>query len=299
MADGTADELVAKAEKKLKGGLFGNMFGSKKEDAVELLQEAANKYKQAKKWSSCGETHKKVAEIQLELKDMFGAATSFQAAFQAFKKDDACIGAAVECLTQAIDLHINNGRFSQAAKFHKEAGELFEGDLNYAKAVEHYQLGGDYFKGEDQTSSANQCLLKVAVLSAELEDYKRAIEGYEAVISASLDVALLKWSVKDYMFQAGLCHIAAAFIRQGDQVEVDPITPKRALERFQDQDASFSDTRECTLLDAIAACLDSMDVEAFTNAVFEYDQVCKLDKWKTTLLLRIKTALKDAAENVC
>jgi hypothetical protein len=28
-------------------------------------------------------------------------------------------------------------------------------------------------------------------------------------------------------------------------------------------------------------------------------QVCKLDKWKTTLLLRIKTALKDAAENVC
>ena len=66
---------------------------------------------------------------------MFGAATSFQAAFQvflyifdnptqyaevyaqAFKKDDSCIGAAVECLTQAIDLHINNGRFSQANDF--------------------------------------------------------------------------------------------------------------------------------------------------------------------------------------
>jgi hypothetical protein len=32
---------------------------------------------------------------------------------KAYKKDDACIGAAVECLTQAIDLHINNGRFSQ------------------------------------------------------------------------------------------------------------------------------------------------------------------------------------------
>ena len=28
----------------------------------------------------------------------------------------------------------------QAAKFHKEAGELFEGDLNYAKAIEHYQV---------------------------------------------------------------------------------------------------------------------------------------------------------------
>ena len=46
MADATADELVAKAEKKLKGGLFGNVFGNKKDDAIELFQEAANKYKQ-------------------------------------------------------------------------------------------------------------------------------------------------------------------------------------------------------------------------------------------------------------
>ena len=46
MAEAAAEELVAKAEKKLKGGMFGNMFGSKKEDAIELLQEAANKYKQ-------------------------------------------------------------------------------------------------------------------------------------------------------------------------------------------------------------------------------------------------------------
>ena len=46
MAEEAAFELVAKAEKKLKGGMFGNMFGNKKEDAIELLQEAANKFKQ-------------------------------------------------------------------------------------------------------------------------------------------------------------------------------------------------------------------------------------------------------------
>ena len=32
----------------------------------------------------------------------------------------------------------------------------------------------------------------------------------------------------------------------------------RRTRRFQDLDASFADTRESTLLDAIAACLDSM-----------------------------------------
>ena len=46
MAEEAAFELVAKAEKKLKGGMFGNMFGNKKEEAIELLQEAANKFKQ-------------------------------------------------------------------------------------------------------------------------------------------------------------------------------------------------------------------------------------------------------------
>mmetsp|Transcript_74626 Transcript_74626/g.199792 ORF Transcript_74626/g.199792 Transcript_74626/m.199792 type:complete len:188 (+) Transcript_74626:30-593(+) len=177
MADAEADEIMAKAEKKLKGGLFGNMFGgNKKDDAVELFQDAANKYKQVKKWNQCGEAHKRAAEIQVEQKDLLGAASSFQAAFQAFKKDDSCVAVAVECLTQAINLHLNNGRFSQAAKFHKEAGELFEAEMNYSKAIEHYQQGGDFYKGEDQTSSANQCFLKVALLSAEVEDYKRAVE---------------------------------------------------------------------------------------------------------------------------
>ncbi len=39
-------------------------------------------------------------------------------------------------------LHLR--RVVQAAKFHKEAGELFEGDLNYAKAIEHYQVSNVY-----------------------------------------------------------------------------------------------------------------------------------------------------------
>ncbi len=234
-------------------------------------------------FAACGEMHKRVAELQMELNDKFSAAASYQAAFQAYKKDDGSVKVAVECLNQAIELHINNGRFSQAAKFHKEAGELYESELNYPKAIEHYQAAGDYYKGEDQTSSGNQCLLRVAVLSAELEDYKRAIEVYEAVASSSLDVALLKWSVKDYFFQAGLCHLA----------KNDIVSAKRAIEKYQDQDVSFSDTRECGLLKELCEAVDEQDVERFTNAIFEYDQISKLDKWKTTILLRIKNVLKE------
>lgn len=95
---------------------------------------------QVKNFTKCGEMHKRVAELQMETNDKFSAATSYQAAFQAYKKDDGSVTVAVDCLNQAIELHINNGRFSQAAKFHKEAGELFEGELNYQKAVDHFQV---------------------------------------------------------------------------------------------------------------------------------------------------------------
>lgn len=286
MAEQDAEELVAKAEKKLKGNMMSAIFGSgnKKEEACDLLTEAANKYKIAKLWEKCGSCHKRVAEIQMELNDKFAAAAAFQAAFQAYKRDEGASATAVACLNQAIELHINNGRFTQAAKFHKEAGELFEADLNYPKAVEHFQQAGDYYKNEDQTSSGNQCFLRVAVLSAELEQYDTAIQVYEQVATSSLDVALLKWSVKDYFFQAGLCHLA-----KGDQVSFG-----RALDKYRDMDVSFADTRECKLLQDLGEAVEECDVEKLTDAVAEFDSISKLDKWKTTLLLRIKTALKDS-----
>jgi len=57
------------------GGLMTSLFGSgnKKEEASDLLTEAANKYKIVKKWDKCGNCHKRVAQIQLELNDKVGA----------------------------------------------------------------------------------------------------------------------------------------------------------------------------------------------------------------------------------
>ena len=47
------------------GGLMSAVFGSgnKKEEACDLLTEAANKYKIAKQWEKSGTCHKRVAEV--------------------------------------------------------------------------------------------------------------------------------------------------------------------------------------------------------------------------------------------
>ena len=59
---------------------------------------------------------------------------------------------------------------------------MFEDNVsNLDTVILHYQTAADYFKGEESTSSANKCLVKVAEYSATLEKYDKAIKIYEQV----------------------------------------------------------------------------------------------------------------------
>eukprot|EP00026_Physarum_polycephalum_P022113 Phypoly_transcript_25905.p2 GENE.Phypoly_transcript_25905~~Phypoly_transcript_25905.p2 ORF type:complete len:113 (+),score=31.20 Phypoly_transcript_25905:44-340(+) len=93
----------------------------------------------------------------------------------------------------------------------------------------------------------------------------------------------MKWVVKDYFLRAGLCHLA-----KGDLVAAE-----RAVEKYMDMDATFSSQRECKFLQEIINACKNYDVEAFTNAVSDYDSISPLDPWKTTILLKIKNSIKD------
>lgn len=74
------------------------------------------------------------------------------------------------------------GRFTMAAKYHQSIAEMYESDPNTLhQAIEQYEKAADYFKGEESTSSANKCMLKVAQYAAQLEDYEKAINIYEQV----------------------------------------------------------------------------------------------------------------------
>lgn len=92
------------------------------------------------------------------------------------------VESAVACLLKAIDIYTDMGRFTMAAKYHQSIAEMYESDPNtLPKAIEQYEKAADYFKGEESTSSANKCMLKVAQYAAQLEDYEKAISIYEQV----------------------------------------------------------------------------------------------------------------------
>jgi len=57
--------------------------------------------------------------------------------------------------------------------------------LSRAQAMEAFQTAADYYQGEESTTQANQCLLKVAGFAATSNDFKKAVEIYEQVRLAS------------------------------------------------------------------------------------------------------------------
>lgn len=278
------DDLVAQAEKKLKGWGF---FGGKYDDAAELLEKAGTSYKVAKAWDKAAETYLRISELQSKhLDSTHEAASNLVEAANCFKKTKPA--EAQKCLEKAVDLFVDNGRLSMAARHCKDMGEMYEKEEDTAKARLWYSKAADFYASESAQSSVNQMRLKVAEFAALDADYTAACEIYESVAKDSLGSKLLSYSVKNYLLNAGICQLC----------KPDAVAVQNALEKYQDLDPTFSDTREYKLLSALAEAKDQGDQDAFTEAIKEFDSMTRLDAWKTTLLLRAKNLLQDEEESL-
>jgi len=65
------------------------------------------------------------------------------------------------------------------------------------------------------------------------------LEIYEQVARASMDNNLLKFSVRNYLFNSFLCVLA----------KQDVVGAGRALDKYKDMDPTFQTQRECKLCD--------------------------------------------------
>ncbi|GAB4856277.1 hypothetical protein Ancab_014205 [Ancistrocladus abbreviatus] len=272
-----AEEFEKKAEKKISGW---GLFGSKYEDAAELYEKASNSYKLAKTWDQAGSAYTKLADCHLKMDSKHEAAGAYVDAANCYKKISPT--KAISSLEQAVNLFSEIGRFSMAARYCKDIGELYEQEQNLEQAIVYNERAAELFQGEEVTTSANQCKQKVAQFSAQLGDYTKAIEIFEEIARYSLNNNLLKYGAKGHLLNAGICQLCKG----------DPVAISKALDRYQDLDPTFSRTREYQLLSDLAAAFDEGDVNKFTGALKEYDSLSPLDGWKTTLLLRVKEALK-------
>lgn len=147
----------------------------------------------------------------------------------------------------------------------------------------------------------------MADLAAIEADYYKAIGYYEKVGKVSIDNNLMKWSVKDYFFKAGICHLASGvclripmkqnILFANHFLAQDLVATNRALEGYRDLDPTFASTREHALLVDLLQAVEQGEPDTFADKLFQFDQLSKLDKWKTTLFLRVKGNIEETGED--
>ncbi|CZR52788.1 vesicular-fusion protein SEC17 [Phialocephala subalpina] len=283
--------LMQKADKAAAGAgggfsLFGGR-GEKWENAADLYTQTANAFRMQNQNKEAGQAFEKAANIQTsKLNEPDDAANTLVEAFKVYKKTDPLDAA--RCLDVAINHYTSKGNFRRAATHKQNLAEIYELEIgDPKKAIESYELAANWFENDNAEALANKLHLKVAELAAMQEDYYKAIELFEKVASTAVSNNLMKWSVKDYFLKAGLCHLAV-----GDQVATN-----RALEKYRDMDPTFPSQREHQLLVDLYEAVEAGDQEMFADKLFQYDQMSKLDKWKTVILLKIKNSIEEKGED--
>jgi len=283
--------LIQKAEKAAAGATGGfGFFGGRQEkweNAADLYTQAANAFRMQNQNKEAGQAFEKCANIQTQkLNEPDDAANTLTEAFKVYKKTDPLDAA--RCLDIAINHYTLKGNFRRAATHKQNLAEIYELEIgDQKKAIESYELAASWFENDNAEALANKLWLKVADLAAMEGDYYKAIELFEKVASTAVSNNLMKWSVKDYFLKAGLCHLAV-----GDQVATN-----RALEKYRDMDPTFPSQREHQLLVDLYEAVEAGDQEMFADKLFQYDQMSKLDKWKTVILLKIKNSIEEKGED--
>lgn len=173
------------ADKAASGAGSGfSFFGGraeKYENAADLYTQAANGFRLQKAGKEAGLAFERAASIQTnQLKEPDDAANTLTEAFKAYRQTDP--EDAARCLSQAIQHYTLKGNFRRAATNQEKLGELYETGLGDTKrALEAYDTAANWYENDNAEALANKWWIKVAELSAEEEQYPRAVENFEKV----------------------------------------------------------------------------------------------------------------------
>lgn len=297
MSEAKANEFMAevfyKYNKQGEKNMRKSFFRSPKYDAAaEAFNKAVNQFKLLKNWQAAGDAYLKVAECNSLEGSEHETAVAYQNAANCYKKIDNDL--ALKYYDEAVAIYTGNGKFSSAAKLENEIATVYESDGDKENALIHFNKAADYYLQEEATAQANKNLEKVALLSAELEKYDKAVEIFEKIAQGCIENKLLKFNAKNYLFNAGLCKLNLN----------DTVAMHDDLERFKDMDYTFGNSRECKLLDVLLIfiiqklleAVENYDVDAYTDAVYDFDQISTLDPWRTALLLKVKQTIQKAGD---
>lgn len=276
----TGDELMRKAEGKLKG--FMSMFnGSKHEEAQELFQKAAARFKADSEWAKAGDAFMRAGDCAAK-GGGYEQCGNYQEAGTCFRKAGDT-SRAQTCLDQTIILYIENNRFSNAAKVQTELGDMYEEIHEIDRALENYQKAIKYYNTDDGgRPQAQKVMLKIATVYADREDYKGATKTFEDLAAECLR-GNIKSGAREHYFKAALCRVAGL---KKENLEEGIAELREAIDSYVVLDNSLRLSRELELLVGIVDSLEQANPDGIREAVQRFSEVKPLDDWKVNLVYK-------------
>jgi len=276
-------EQAQKALKKF--CIFGIGTELKHETAAGCFEKAAAQFKAAKNAKRAAHAYIEAAKNLERINNELEATTNWKnAATQLAISGD--IDEAVKCFTKAIDLYLASDRFNSAAKLQSEIGKLYEDKKIFGKAIMFYNEAIGSFESENNNIQARKVKLQVADILAKSGEYRKAIDLYESISKDAVDDSLLRWSVKNHLLKASLCQLVLG-AQKNDMSEAT-----KAFAKYEEWSEIFCGTRENKLVQDLKKAYEDMNTEAFQDAIFEFDNISKLDEFKTSLLHVVLQELK-------
>ena len=174
------------------------------------------------------------------------------------------------------------------AKVWKVVAEIYK-TIKIRRFYFSYQQAVDLFEAEDLPVQACSCYIKIAELSAEQENYVKAIEIYEKVSNKSLDNIGMKWSIKNYLFKAFLCQFMLSTKSKDEEMTII----EESIQKYMNilNAVPINDTKELTLIQNCVQAVKQKDVDKFAEQVYKYDEMYKLDSWSLKILSKVKATI--------
>ena len=270
--------------------------------AMQQLLNAAHKYKLAKEWRGCAETHENLAKCYIEMGDMSEAANAYVSAAGFWEKTVDQSSAAprqemVSALHEAVKLYARVRRLIMAARQLRSIGDeldraaaikAWEGDVAEEErlrddAIRCYSEAADLFDMESAHCEVFNCRLKIAETCAELGRYSSAVDRFEGAAMYAAKTPLLKYSARDYLLHAGLCCLC--------YMSPDHIDAR--LDRYRKINLEFNGSRNDDLLRELAAARRELDDVKFAKAVAMHEIITMPNPWKAKLLRDAKRIIEE------
>ncbi|KAF9973590.1 hypothetical protein BGZ73_003169 [Actinomortierella ambigua] len=218
------------------------------------------------------------------------AGTAYEDAYKAFnmakKTSDA-----IACLEQAARLFKTSGRQgSKAAGVFNSLGDIVKKDnpgyvANPRRAMEMYKEAAELYKSEGDKRFI-QASIRQAEMACLCKEWAIAYDVYQrVVIPESQNEELLRFTIRDHVFNSILCHFGAT---SGDWVVM-----RRDIVQGEDAAPDFAGSRGHRLLMALTKAEEQGDVNAYQEACRQYDQLGPLLPWQIELLLSAKRKLDE------